>query len=127
MSRQSTHRLITALLVVFSLLFSQLAIASYACPGEANPDAMARAMTSGQGCEQMDPQQPALCHQHAADPGKTFETGKLPAPSLPALILVLVLSPAGKPEVIHAVLDARPTDERPPPAPPFLSTLRLRV
>jgi len=75
----------------------------------------------------MAPQQPALCHQHATDPGKTFEAVKLPAPSLPALIFVLVLSPVGEPEVIEAVLDSRPMDERPPPAPPFLSTLRLRV
>ncbi|MBV8468429.1 MAG: hypothetical protein JOY60_01015 [Burkholderiaceae bacterium] len=127
MSRRSTHRLITVLLVALSLLFGQLAMASYVCPAEADPSAMAEAMASGQSCDQMDAQQPALCHQHAVDPGKTFEVAKVPVPSLPALILVLELAPAGESVAVQSVLDARPLDERPPPAPPFLSTLRLRV
>ena len=83
MLRRRLDRLTTALFVVLSLLFSQLALANYACPGQADVEAMAAMMATGQPCDGMDPQQPALCHEHAADPGKTVEGLKLPKLSLP--------------------------------------------
>jgi len=65
--RRST-RLVAALIAMISLLFAQLALASYVCPGIAMPTAMATAMDDSMqdmaDCSGMDMQQPALCHAH---------------------------------------------------------------
>ena len=117
----------TALFVVMSLLFSQLALAAYVCPEETDLAAMAETMASGEPCEGMDPVQPALCAEHSAGTAQSFEPIKLPTPSLPVVVQVLEL-----PLVLDAVAAstipkvARP-EARPPPDPLFLSTLRLRV
>lgn len=127
MSHRRIHRLTITFFVMLSLLFSQLALAAYVCPGQTDVQAMAEMMAAGAPCEGMDPQQPALCHQHAADPGKTFEVVKLPAVSLPAVIQVLELPLVLDAEVMVGSFAAAPTEVRPPPDPLFLSTLRLRV
>lgn len=127
MLRQRLHRLTTAFFVVLSLLFSQLALASYVCPQQADPAAMAAMMEAGIPCEGMDQQQPGLCHQHAADPGKTFEVVKVPAASLPAVIQVLVLPTVPDDATRLADSPAAAPEVHPPPDPLFLSTLRLRV
>lgn len=110
--------------MALSLLLSQWALASYVCPRQIDMQAM---MEAGLPCAGMDEEQPALCHQHAADPGKTFEALKLPAPSLPAIVQVIErpLAPAAD----AAAARARHTapEPRPPPDPLFLATLRLRV
>ena len=124
MLRRRLHRSTTALFVVLSLLFSQLAQAQYVCPQQADVEAMAARMEAGTPCEGMDPQQPVLCHQHAADPGKTFEAVKLPTVSLPAVVQVLELPLV--PEV-RVAPPAAFSEAQPPPDPLFLSTLRLRV
>lgn len=127
MRRRPLHRLAAAFFAVLSLLFAQLAAASYVCPQQSGMQAMAMAMQAGMPCGGMDPAQPALCHQHAADPGKTFEAVKLPTVSLPMVVQVLEL-----PVVLDAAaaalapLASTPA-ARPPPDPLFLSTLRLRV
>lgn len=122
MSHRRRHRLTTTLLVVLSLLFSQLALAAYVCPQRA--DAMTMA---GMPCDGMDSQQPALCHQHAADPGQTFEAVKLPVASQPALVQMLVLPLASVADAARAMPTAAAAEVRPPPDQLFLSTLRLRV
>ena len=65
--RRST-RLVAALIAMISLLFAQLALASYVCPGMTMPAAMATAMDDSMqdmaDCSGMDMQQPALCHAH---------------------------------------------------------------
>jgi hypothetical protein len=124
MLRRRSHRITTTLLVVLSLLFSQLALARYVCPQQADRLAMAAMMNAGTPCEGMDPQQPVLCHQHATDPGKSFETVKLPTVSLPAIVQVVELPRV--PEA-RAVLPMASFEAQPPPDPLFLSTLRLRV
>ncbi|WP_077038185.1 hypothetical protein [Pelomonas sp. KK5] len=116
--RRSTHRLFTALLVVLSLLFSQLAMARYVCPQQMT--AMA-----GMDCEGMDMDQPTLCHQHAADPGQHFEAAKPATASPPMLLQVIELPPV--PEATLQFPPAAAPALRPPPDPLFLSTLRLRV
>lgn len=63
----------TAFFVVVSLLFSQLALAGYVCPGTPDTEAMAEMMASGAPCEGMDLAQPLLCFQHAADLSLSFE------------------------------------------------------
>ena len=127
MLRRRIHRLTTAFFVVLSLLFSQLALAGYGCPQQADVATMAAMMEAGQPCEGMDQQQPALCHEHSADPAQTFETVKLPVAAQPAVVQVLEL-----PLVLNAgeARAAPPTacsEAQPPPDPLFLSTLRLRV
>lgn len=127
MLRRHAHRLTTAFFVVLSLLFSQLALANYVCPGEADAVAMSDMMASGESCEGMDEAQPVLCFQHAADAAQSFEAVKVPAPSLPMIVQVLVL-----PLVLDALQasdlpEVATPETRPPPDPLFLSTLRLRV
>jgi hypothetical protein len=127
MHRRSIHRLTTTFFVVLSLLFSQLALANYVCPGQADAVVMAEMMAAGEPCEGMDQAQPVLCHQHSAGAAQSFEAVKLPTASQPMVVQMLVL-----PLVLDAVeaetLPATSAPEaRPPPDPVFLSTLRLRV
>ena len=117
--------MITMSFVVLSLLFAQLALASYACP--AGTAAMAEMMVAGQPCEGMDEAQPTLCHQHATGTAQSFEAVKLPAASQPAIVQVLVLPLALDADESSAVPRAASAEARPPPDPIFLSTLRLRV
>lgn len=65
-------RFIATLVAAFSMLFMQLAVASYVCPGMAPANGGTAAATSAAvrhvamiGCEGMDTDQPALCHAHA--------------------------------------------------------------
>src|SRR5580765_7120552 len=91
MHRRSIHRLTTTFFVVLSLLFSQLALANYVCPGQADAAAMAEMLAAGKPCEGMDQVQPVLCHQHSAGAAQSFEAVKLPAASVPMVLQVLVL------------------------------------
>ncbi len=57
-------RLFTALWVLCSVLFMQLALAAYACPGIA-PAVMEQTVRADMpDCSGMDMTQPALCHAH---------------------------------------------------------------
>lgn len=127
MMRRRLHRFTIALIAMLSLLFSQLALANYVCPQEADMAAMTAVMEAGMPCDGMDQQQPALCHQHAADPGKTFEAVKLPTASLPMVLQVLELPLVLEAEVARTLAVAEAPELPPPPDPLFLSTLRLRV
>ena len=127
MPRLRLHRLTTTFLMVLSLLFSQLALASYVCPLDADAEAMAAMMQAGQPCEGMDTQQPALCHEHSANHPKTFEAVKLPAVALVAVIQVLELPFALDALEAHAVPAMAWPEVHPPPDPLFLTTLRFRV
>jgi hypothetical protein len=127
MHRRSIHRLTTTLSVVLSLLFSQLALANYVCPGQADVAAMAEMMAAGEPCEGMDQAQPVLCHQHSAGAAQSFEAVKLPAASLPMVVQVLVMPLVFQAVDAEALPAASAPEARPPPEPLFLSTLRLRV
>ena len=127
MSSRRVHRLTTTIFVVLSLLFSQLALASYVCPQESDAQAMTAMAKAGMPCDGMDLQQPALCHQHAADPGKTFEAVKLPTASLPMILQVLELPRVLGADEARTLPVASTREARPPPDPLFLTTLRLRV
>jgi hypothetical protein len=112
---------------VVSLLFGQLAMARYVCPGQADATAMAEMMAAGQPCDGMDPDQPTLCHQHAAGSAQSFESAKVHAPSMPAVVQVLAIPLVLESQRESALPEAAAFDARPPPNPLFLSTLRLRV
>lgn len=114
-------------LVVVSLLFSQLASAVYVCPVMADASAMAAMVAAGRPCESTDDAQPALCHEHAADPAQLLELAHAAAPPLPATLQVLPVPPAPDARSAFAVPPAGRPEARPPPDPIFLSTLRLRV
>ena len=89
--RRPFPRCVTSLLLVMSLVFSQLALASYVCPGMAGAERMGELMASGMPCEGMDASAPVLCHQYAADASQSFEMAKVAAPTLPIVVQVLVL------------------------------------
>lgn len=127
MSRRLSTRLTTTLFVVLSLLFSQLALANYVCPQQAEAAAMAEMMASGMPCEGMDAEQPTLCAQFSASAPQSPDTAKTPTLAASIAVQVLVLPfklLAGETQSVP--LTARP-QARPPPGPLFLSTLRLRV
>jgi len=61
MKFRRTSRIVAAMVALFSMLFMQLAVASYACPSAANP------VATGAQCAGMDPAQPSLCKAKAAN------------------------------------------------------------
>ena len=88
MARSALRRLVTSLVAVLSLLFAHLALAAYACPRDAVPAAMQALMEAGVPCDGIDPAQPALCHQHVADPAQTPGVLELPTAGPPAVMQV---------------------------------------
>jgi hypothetical protein len=117
----------TIVFLVLALLISQLALANYLCPAQAPQHDMAAMMAAGLPCDGMDPAQPALCHQHAADPGQLVQVAQVLSPSLPTVIHVLVVPEALSATDAVAIPRASTPEAQPPPDPIFLATLRLRV
>ncbi|MDB5861745.1 MAG: hypothetical protein JWQ76_5434 [Ramlibacter sp.] len=131
MHRRRLHRLTTTLLVVLSLLFAQLALANYACPGAVDEamDMSAMEMAPGEPCQgmEMDQRQPVLCHQHCLDAPQSFDPLEMPAVSLPAVVQILVVPLPLDSATGESSRHADGDQTRPPPDPLFLATLRLRV
>jgi hypothetical protein len=129
MFRRAASRLGTTVLVVLALLFSQLALASYICAGATGDEPAAMEMANGEPCARMVAQadESALCHQHCADAPQSFDGVKLPSPSLPAVVQVVVLPLALHVDARHTLATADGGLAPRPPEPVFLSTLRLRV
>lgn len=74
------QRLITALIMLFSLLFAQLAVAAYACPVEAPSAQAARSsMADMPGCTGMNMSKPALCGAHCDKVHQSADTPGTPA------------------------------------------------
>ena len=86
MTRNRRTRLITVLFALVSLLFMQLAVAGYACPGTGSKDAEVAAMAeAGMPCAEsmslnMDDEQPNLCHAHCQTGQQTADKFELPSP-----------------------------------------------
>ena len=84
------RRLFTTLFTLFSLLFMQLALAGYACPGAESRVRQAAAMAeAGMPCAgdmtmAMDVEEPALCHVHC-DAGQQANDSQPAQP--PAMVL----------------------------------------
>ena len=129
--RRACHRLTTAILVVCSLLFSQLALARYVCNGMVDAAVMSQKMSqkmaAGEPCTGMDEPQPVLCHQHCTGSPQSFEIAKLATPTMPAIVQVLTVPAVFDAHRIEAAPLAQALLVRPPPDPLFLATLRLRV
>ncbi len=122
-TRRSLRRSTTALFVVVSMIFAQLALAAYACPAAAGLTPVAMS----EPCDGMDTEQPALCHERTAAAPQTLDVQKTPSPSLPAIILVLTAPQPALPIIAVSLRRLGSVEARPPPDPLFLSTLRLRV
>lgn len=127
MRNSRPFRLATTFVVGMALLFSQLALAWYVCPREADVEAMAAIMDAGQPCEGMDETQPLLCHEYMASPAKTFEAAKLPGVGPFVIVQVVELPFVLVALEKHAIPPLASTEAQPPPDPLFLSTLRLRI
>ena len=127
MSTRARHRLTTTLLVVLSLLFSQLALANYICSVDQEAAPVAMEMHGDEPCEGMDAAQPALCFQHCSEAAQTFDPLKVPTVSLPAIVQVVVVPLVLDLERERGKVAVSADQNHPPSDPLFLSTLRLRV
>jgi hypothetical protein len=124
-TRRLSQRCLTAWLLVASLLFSQLALASYVCPSLSAQERMSERMTAGMPCDGDDTSTPVLCHQHATNASQSFEMAKVAGPSLPAPMRLLVLrSPRPGARRSGAVRGSTGASTA---RSVFLQTLRLRV
>jgi hypothetical protein len=92
-----SSRILTAIVAIFSMLFMQLAVASYACPGMStgspNGGQSANAVaTDMPDCEGMDPAQSTLCHLYAHGEPSKQSLEKTPVPDIqPFVPVALVL------------------------------------
>jgi hypothetical protein len=118
MKLSRTNRYLTIVIAVFSLLFTQLALASYACPGLAPEAPMVVAMADSDmasmpNCEGMDAAQPSLCHAYGHVVHQSLD--KSDVPPLPPLLAVgpalFVLMPEVEPTLpeLHTVSLLRDT------------------
>ena len=73
------HRILTALIALFGMLFMQLAVAAYACPMP--------------GCDQIDEAQPALCHAHCQAGKSAPDKAEAPVVTPAAVIVTAILAP----------------------------------
>lgn len=131
MFRLRRHRQVFAAFVATLLLYAQLAVAAYSCPGVELPVAVAEAMVD---CDshppgQMDPDQPQLCKAHC-DPGDQSPNsgagGLLTAGAAALPVLLWVLPPADGPAGLETPASV-PAQGPPRGAPPlYLSLLVLR-
>jgi len=105
-------RPLLALIVIFCMLFSQLALAAHACPALAISGASEMAMVSGDGfphkmalCQDMDMGQPALCHAHADDQAAKQSLDKPDSPHVAPFVgaeLLVVVTPIDLAHDTHA-------------------------
>ena len=96
MKPSRSTRFVAAVIAVISLLFTQLALASYVCPGETMPERMTMAavdngMANMDHCTGMDKAQPSLCHAHGHSDPQSLNKPDLPS-VLPFLVIAPVLS-----------------------------------
>jgi hypothetical protein len=96
------------------MLFMQLAVASYACPGLQGDDASQRTVEPAEvarsmpGCDQPDSEQPTLCHVHCQDGKSSLSKQEAPAVS-PAVVLVAALVHVLEPTIALALPGVEPS------------------
>ena len=96
MSIKALHQLV-AKIGIAAVLFTQLAVAAYACPVLTGPDRnmSARMAAAGHasmpGCEKADAGSPNLCLQHCQAGTQSVESApQLPMPAASTLLLTIV-------------------------------------
>ena len=96
-------RCMTVLLALVSLLFMQLALARYVCPGvRAQLTSAAGAPQSGVPCAEpmstvADNEQPNLCKAHCEDVNMSAETVKVPTMVMPDGLVAYFLADPARP------------------------------
>ena len=103
MPRNRRSRLTTVLFALISLLFMQLAVAGYVCPGAASKNAEVAEMAEvGMPCAEsmtlsMDDTQPNLCQAHCQFGHQTADKYEVPSPiaigAVPAVFTLPALAP----------------------------------
>jgi hypothetical protein len=83
MSACRRRRVFTVLLSLCALLFAQLALAGYSCPGAQKAVEVARMAEAGMPCAQsmsmaMDEEQTSLCHAHCQGSQQAADTSQPP-------------------------------------------------
>lgn len=91
MKTSRPSRILTAIAAIFSMLFMQLAVAMYACPGMptgGQDGAMQASVVAVDmaNCEGMDKSQPSLCHIHAHGELSKQSLEKSPVPDVPPFV-----------------------------------------
>lgn len=109
-------RFVAALVALVSVLFTQLAVAAYACPSMQVGQAMEMALMAAAepdhhmmpDCAAMDVEQPALCHAHAQVGDQSLDKPNLPDVS--SSVAILLVPEIGDIHVayrpVHAYADA---------------------
>lgn len=75
------HRLFTVLFALFSLLFMQLAVASYVCPGDSKAVAVKATAMPCAGEMVVDTEQVALCNAHCQADQQSVEKTQAQTPT----------------------------------------------
>ena len=84
MNRSRQFRLVAALIALIGMLFMQLAVASYVCPGLQMRQGATVAISTDvadqgmAGCQGMDKAQPGLCHAHDQVGNQSLDKPDLP-------------------------------------------------
>ncbi|MED5622389.1 hypothetical protein [Ideonella sp. BN130291] len=97
------------------LLFAQMAVAAYACPGLSSPMPMATAAAMP-GCDEMDPDAAALCAEHCRFGQQSVDTAAQPAVQAAAPALLYLLPDA--PVLLANGASPQAAVDTPPAAPP---------
>lgn len=99
-----SSRLVAAIVALFSILFMQLAVASYACPSldtsHGGQAMSAMPMEDMAGCHDMDPDQSSLCHAYGQSGNQSLDKPAVP-PLQPFLAVGFGL-PATPLDVTHS-------------------------
>lgn len=113
-------RWITAVVVLFSMLFMQLAVAAYACPGlmeSASQTMPVEVMSMDQGntatgdmsgCTGADIEQPSLCHAHDHIGNQSLDKPLLPdiGPFIPSALVITLVSLDSADGAVYSSSDA---------------------
>ncbi|WP_332778346.1 hypothetical protein [Polaromonas sp.] len=125
-------RLITALFALVALLFMQMAVASYACPGAASKVAEVAAMAEAgvpyvkSMSLNMDDAQPSLCNAHCQTGQQSADKYELPSPVAFSALPADFTSPVTVPVFSGAPLQA-PHLERTTAPPVAIRNCCLRI
>ena len=114
---RSLVRRAAALLGIAALLFTQLAVSAYACPGDEATQA-SDATVSMAGCDEMGAAPSPLCHPHCTQGQQSLDKPEVPNPP-PAVFIGFASWPAladAATDISLAPLDACAD---PPPEPPL--------
>lgn len=91
-------RILTALVALFSVLFMQLAVASYACPAQGTGQGSGAVsgslpMQSMPDCDGPDPGNPALCQAHCQDAKSSLDKPQSPIFAPAIFVISTILTP----------------------------------